>query len=73
MLASPIETCKLNGINPHAYLTDVLTKLVNNWPNRHLGELLPDLDPRGILIRQAPTATVLKLRFRSRWPSPPTC
>jgi len=21
--------------------TDVLTRLVNNWPNRHLGELLP--------------------------------
>ena len=32
---------KLHGINPHAYLTDVLTKLVNNWPNRRLGELLP--------------------------------
>ena len=41
MLASLIETCKLHGINPHAYLTDVLTKLVNNWPNRHLDELLP--------------------------------
>jgi transposase len=41
MLASLIETCKLHGINPHAYLTDVLTKLVNNWPNRRLGELLP--------------------------------
>jgi transposase len=41
MLASLIETCKLHGINPQAYLTDVLTKLVNNWPNRRLGELLP--------------------------------
>src|SRR4051794_29355151 len=41
MLASLIETCKLHGINPHAYLADVLTKLVNNWPNRRLGELLP--------------------------------
>jgi transposase len=41
MLVSLIETCKLHGINPHAYLTDVLTKLVNNWPNRRLGELLP--------------------------------
>ena len=36
-----IETCKLHGINPQAYLTDVLTKLVNNWPNRRLGDLLP--------------------------------
>jgi len=41
MLASLIETCKLHGVNPEAYLTDVLTRLVNNWPNRHLGELLP--------------------------------
>jgi hypothetical protein len=41
MLASLIETCKLHGINPHAYLIDVLTRLVNNWPNRRLGELLP--------------------------------
>ena len=33
MLASLIETCKLHGVNPQTYLTDVLTKLVNNWPN----------------------------------------
>ena len=41
MLAALIETCKLHRINPEAYFTDVLTKLVNNWPNRRLGELLP--------------------------------
>ena len=41
MLASLIETCKLHGINPEAYFTDVLTKLVNNWPNSRLAELLP--------------------------------
>ena len=41
MLASLIETCKLHGINPEAYLADVLTKLVNHWLNRRLGELLP--------------------------------
>ena len=41
MLASLIETCKLNSVNPEAYFTDVLTKLVNNWPNRRLAELLP--------------------------------
>jgi len=27
-LASLIETCKLNGVDPQAYLTDVLTRLV---------------------------------------------
>ncbi len=41
MLASLIETCKLHGVNPEAYFTDVLTKLVNNWPNSRLAELLP--------------------------------
>ena len=32
MLASLVETCKLHGVNPEAYLSDVLTKLVSNWP-----------------------------------------
>ena len=41
LLASLIETCKLNGVNPQAWLTDVLTKLVNNWPNSRLDELMP--------------------------------
>jgi hypothetical protein len=41
MLASPVETCQLHGVNPEAYLSDVLTKLVNNWPNSRLAELTP--------------------------------
>jgi transposase len=41
MLASLIETCKLHHVNPEAYLTDVLTKLVNNWPNSRIAELTP--------------------------------
>ncbi len=32
-IASLIETCKLNGVDPQAYFTDVLTKLVNLWPD----------------------------------------
>jgi transposase len=40
-LATLIETCKLNGVDPHAYLTDVLTKLVNLWPASRLDELMP--------------------------------
>jgi len=27
-----VETCKLNGVEPHAYFTDVLTKIVQGWP-----------------------------------------
>jgi transposase len=40
-LASLIETCKLNGVDPQAYLTDVLTKLVDLWPASRLDELIP--------------------------------
>jgi transposase len=40
-LASLIETCKLNGVDPQPYLTDVLTKLVNLWPSARIDELMP--------------------------------
>jgi transposase len=40
-IASLIETCKLNGVEPQAWLADVLTKLVNLWPAARLDELLP--------------------------------
>jgi len=40
-LASLIETCKLNGINPQAYFTDILTRLVNGWPQKRIDELMP--------------------------------
>ena len=40
-LASLIETCKLNGVDPQVYLADVLTKLVNLWPAAQIDELMP--------------------------------
>jgi transposase len=40
-LASLIETCKLNGVNPQAYFTDLLTHLVNGWPQARIDELMP--------------------------------
>ena len=40
-VASLIETCKLNDIDPLAYLTDVLTRIVNGHPNRDIDQLLP--------------------------------
>jgi transposase len=40
-IASLIETCKLNGIDPESYFTDVLSKLVNLWPASRLDELMP--------------------------------
>ena len=40
-IASLIETCKLHGVDPQAYFTDVLTTLVNLWPASRLDELMP--------------------------------
>jgi hypothetical protein len=40
-IASLIETCKLNDVDPLAYLTDVLTRIVNGHPNSAIDQLLP--------------------------------
>jgi transposase len=40
-VASLVETCKLNGVDPQRYLTDLLTRLVNGWPNSRIDELMP--------------------------------
>jgi len=40
-LASLIETCKLNEVNPETYIADVLKRLVNGWLESRLDELLP--------------------------------
>ena len=41
IIASLIETAKLNGIDPQRWLADVLSRLVNLWPNEHLDQLMP--------------------------------
>jgi transposase len=41
MHASFMHSCKLNSVDPQAWLTDVLTKLVNLWPASRIGELMP--------------------------------
>ncbi len=41
MLASLIETCKLNKIEPHSYITGVLTAIVNGHKQKHIDQLLP--------------------------------
>ena len=41
VIASLIETCKLNDVDPLAYLTDVLTRIVNGHPNRDIDQILP--------------------------------
>jgi len=41
LIASLVETCKLNGVDPQAYFSDVLEKLVNLWPASRLDDLMP--------------------------------
>jgi transposase len=40
-IASLIETCKLNDVDPLTYLTDVLTRIANGHPNSEIDQLLP--------------------------------
>ena len=41
VIATLIECCKLNGINPQAWLTEVLTRLAAGHPASKVGELMP--------------------------------
>jgi len=40
-IASLVETCKLNSVDPQAYFTDLLGRLVNGWPQARIDELMP--------------------------------
>lgn len=40
-IASLIETAKLNGVDPQAYLADVITRIVAGHPQSQLDDLLP--------------------------------
>ena len=41
VISSLIETCKMNGVDPQAYLRDVLAKIVARHPMSRIDELLP--------------------------------
>jgi transposase len=41
IIASVVETCQLNGVDPLAYLTNVLARIVYGHPNSDIDELLP--------------------------------
>jgi hypothetical protein len=40
-VASLVETCKLNAVDPQRYLTELLTRIVNGWPQARIDELMP--------------------------------
>lgn len=41
VIASLIETCKLNAVDPHAYLADTLTAIVAGHKQSQINDLLP--------------------------------
>ena len=41
ILCSLIESAKLNGVEPYAYLTDILQRMADGHPANRLGDLLP--------------------------------
>jgi IS66 C-terminal element len=41
VIASLIETCKLNAIDPQAYLASTLTRLINRHPASQIDQLMP--------------------------------
>jgi transposase len=41
IVSSLIETCKMNGVEPYAYLCDVLSRMVDGHPINRIDELLP--------------------------------
>ena len=40
-VASLIETCKLNGVDPQRYFANLLARLVDGWPQGRIDELMP--------------------------------
>ncbi len=51
VIASLIETCKLCDVEPHNYLTDIMTKIVHGHPNSQIDELLPWAYPGATPLR----------------------
>ncbi len=40
-VASLIETCKMNTVDPYAYLRETLTSIANGHPASHIDDLMP--------------------------------
>jgi transposase len=50
-LASLIETCKLNDVDPYAYLADAITRIVNGHPQSRIDDILPWAYPAAATLR----------------------
>jgi len=45
LISSLVETCKLNDIDPQAFLAEVITRIVNGHPNSRIDDLMPRAYP----------------------------
>ncbi|WP_369422257.1 transposase domain-containing protein [Bradyrhizobium sp. IC4061] len=41
LLASIVATCKLNGVNPAAYITETLEAIIDGHPHSRIEDLMP--------------------------------
>ena len=51
-VASLIETCKPSAVDPHTYLANIITRIVNGHPQSRLDELLPRAYPAATPLRE---------------------
>jgi len=40
-IASLVTTAKMNGVDPHAWMTQALERIANHWPNSQVDDLMP--------------------------------
>jgi transposase len=45
-IATLLATCRLNNVDPQAWLTTTLQRIADGWPNKNIDELLPWNYPR---------------------------
>jgi hypothetical protein len=72
MLGFADQDLQLKDVNPQAYFADPLTRLVNGWPQKHMGELM-ELGAQAATLnrRQPPKYSGVSLtvyqRLDNRW------
>ncbi len=40
-IATLLTTAKMNGVDPHAWLTQTLQRIAGGWPNSQIADLMP--------------------------------
>ena len=70
VIATLIETCKLNGVDPQAYLADVLARIADH-PARRLDQLLPwNWRTQNLVAEAAGSSDGAPRSLITPWPSP---